>query len=60
VKKHKGIASPFYQLFYVENKPYFLPEMSELETVNRWIIEGMKIDTIPIIDDIGILKFYSN
>jgi hypothetical protein len=60
VKKHKGIASPFYQLFYVENKPYFLPEMSELETVNRWIIEGMDSADVPIIDDTGILKFYSN
>lgn len=60
VKKHKGIASPFYQLFYIQNKPYFLPEMSELEAVNGWIIDGMDKADVPIIDDTGILKFYSN
>jgi hypothetical protein len=36
----KAPPSPFYQLFYIENKPYFLPEMADLEMVNREIISG--------------------
>lgn len=60
IVKHPGIKSQFFQLFYIENKEYFLPEMSELESVNRWICDGMKIDQLPLIDDDYILKFYSN
>lgn len=54
------IAGAFYQLFYIENKYVFLPEMSELETINCWILDGMLPDKIPILNDNDISRFFNN
>lgn len=59
-QKSRPVIAKYYQLFYIDNRPLFLPEMVELETVNAWIIEGMVLDRIPQIDDYNIMKFYSN
>lgn len=50
----------FYSLYYIENKLHFLSEMSEIEQINSWILEGMIPDKIPELDDIDIGKFYLN
>jgi len=60
IKKTGPVVGKYHCLFYIENKSYFLPEMSELETVNKWIVDGMLPDRLPEIDDNQILKFYSN
>lgn len=50
----------FHNLFFIEDKYLFLPEMNELEQINCWILEGMLPDGIPKIDDIDISHFYNN
>jgi hypothetical protein len=60
VRKALPVIGKFHTLYYIENKPFFLPELSELETVNKWIVEGMLPDRIPEVDDQQILKFYCN
>jgi hypothetical protein len=60
IKKTKPVIGKYHCLFYIENKSFFLPEMSELETVNKWIVDGMLPDRLPEVDDNQILKLYSN
>lgn len=50
----------FYQLYYIENKIFFLPEMAELEMVNSWILDGWPVGEIPKENDYSILEFYCN
>lgn len=50
----------FYSLYYIENRPYFLKEMVELEQVNKWILQGWFPDDIPEEDERSIVKFYCN
>lgn len=62
VVKHPGVSSQYFQLYYIENKPYFLPEMAELEMVNTWILGGMKFNKLPRARDEAepeILKVHS-
>lgn len=60
IKKAREVKGAFYQLFYIENKPYFLREMAEIEQINCWVLDGMLPDKIPEIDDIDISKFFNN
>ena len=54
------VVGKYHCLYYIENKPFFLPEMSELETINKWIVDGMLPDRLPEVDDQQILKLFSN
>jgi hypothetical protein len=56
----RRVSGAFYSLYFIENKYLFLPEMSELEQINCWILDGMLPDRIPIIDDDIICKFFNN
>jgi hypothetical protein len=56
----KAPPSPFYQLYYIENKPYFLPEMAELELVNREIINGINPAGIFTEEEEEFIKHYLN
>lgn len=58
--KGKNIAGAFYNLFFIENRLIYLPEMAELEQINCWILDGMLPDRIPLIEDVDISKFYNN
>lgn len=60
ISEAKPVVGKYHCLFYIQNRAYYLPEMSELETVNSWIVDGMVIDRLPDVDDNQILKFYSN
>ena len=60
IRKALPKQGKYHCLFYIENKPFFLPEMSELEEINRWIVDGMLPDRLPDVDDQKILKLYSN
>jgi hypothetical protein len=60
VRQGQQKTGAFYQLYYIENKSYFLPEMSELEMVNKWIIRGWLPDCVPKDSDYSIIKFYCN
>lgn len=60
IKKAPPIQGAFWQAFLIENKTYFLPDMSEMETVNRWVLDGMLPDRIPEINDFDIGKFFNN
>jgi hypothetical protein len=63
LKKAKQVKGAFYQLFYIENRPYFLREMAEIEAVNMWILNGSPRDKLPEVPQIGdfeICKFYNN
>jgi hypothetical protein len=56
----KMTRGAFHQLYFIENKPYFLKEMVEIEQINAWILDGMIPDKIPSIPEIDIGKFYIN
>lgn len=58
--KAKQVHGQFHNLFFIENKYLFLPDLGELEQINCWILEGMLPDKIPEIDDLDISKFYNN
>lgn len=36
----RPVVGRFHQLFYINNRLYFLPEMAHLEEINRYIING--------------------
>jgi hypothetical protein len=42
----------FYTLIYVNNKAAPLPYLREMEQVNKWILEGLHIDRLSMVDDI--------
>jgi hypothetical protein len=56
----RHIKGAFYSLYFIENKYIFLPEMSELEQINCWVLDGMIPDKIPLLDDYTISKFFNN
>lgn len=59
IKREK--KKPFYQMYYIENKPYFLWEMRELEKVNWWILnENYLPPEIPVSDEGDIRNIYNN
>lgn len=60
IRKQPVKQGQFHCLFYIENKPYFLPEMAELEQANRWIVDGMQLSRLPDMNESQILKIYSN
>ena len=53
VSKNKGKHEKFYSLFYIENKPYFLPDMERLEFINWALTEGIQISDILYYDEDG-------
>lgn len=51
--KNKGKHEKFYSLFYIENRPFFLPDMERLEFVNWALTEGMNVSKILYYDEDG-------
>ena len=41
----------FYTLVYINNKAAPLGYLKEMEQVNKWILEGLEIDRLPMVDD---------
>lgn len=60
LRRPEPVKGQYHCLFYIQNRSFFLPEMAELETTNRWIVDGMHLSGLPELDDNQILKFYSN
>ena len=50
----------FHLLFYIENKVYFLQELSEMEQVNKWILGGWVPDCVPEMNQHEIFSFSHN
>jgi len=53
---HKMVKGNFYQLYYIENKLHFVRELSDMEKINEWILEGMPPDEIPAVEDFEFNK----
>lgn len=53
LRKNPGKHEKFYSLFYIENKPYFLPDMRSLEFINFVLTEGMNLANMLYYDDTG-------
>jgi hypothetical protein len=45
------LTKQFFTMVYVNNKALPLAKLRQLETVNRWIINGFDIDRVPRMDD---------
>lgn len=45
------IVKPYYTIIYVNNKAAPLPFLKELEQVNKWILGGLEIDKLWMMDD---------
>jgi hypothetical protein len=54
------IKKPFYIMVYINNKSIALPYLKEMEVINRWILNGMLPDKVPILDDELYRKFFVN
>jgi hypothetical protein len=53
IRKNPGKHEKYYSLFYIENKPYFLPDMEKLEFINFAMTEGMNLANMLYYDDTG-------
>jgi hypothetical protein len=53
IRKNPGKHEKYYSLFYIENKPYFLPDMQKLEFINFAMTEGMNLGNMLYYDDTG-------
>lgn len=57
-KVYKESRGAFHHCVFVQNRDYFLPMLNEMEQVNRWILDGMNISDLPMIDDEGLRKHF--
>ena len=53
LRKNPGKHEKYYSLFYIENKPYFLPDMQKLEFINFAMTEGATLQNMLYYDDTG-------
>lgn len=60
IKKGINKKGPFYNLYYIENRLYFIKQLAEVEQLNIWILQGFLPDEIPEVDDGQLCKFYNN
>jgi len=56
----KESIGPFWHTIYIANRQHFHPLLSEMIQVNRWILEGMELDKIPVETDYSIRKYFMN
>jgi hypothetical protein len=47
----KEIVKQFYTMIYVNNKAAPLPYLKEMEQANKWILAGLEIDKLSMVDD---------
>jgi len=58
----KQINERFYSIRYIVNRSYFLQFMREMETINKWILDGLKIeyDQLPSITNDDFRTYFLN
>lgn len=50
-------AGSFWQTIYKQNREAYLPELSELEAANRYVLDGLDIGRLRMLDDEQIQKY---
>ena len=58
----KRIDHQFYAVRYIINKSYFLQFMKEMEMINKWILDGLKVvrDDLPTLTNEDFRKYFLN
>jgi hypothetical protein len=54
------IKEAFYIMAYIHNKEFALQYLRQLEQANRWIMEGMVLDRLPMCNDDDYRKYFTH